>query len=160
MVENERDLTTSELRDIAAWLGGKPWDDLSLDVGSERAYDELYRGEHLSTWLIHWGEEADTGFHDHDLSAGAVHVVRGRVREERLRLGGDPEVREYGPGETFTIEPSDIHRVTHVGDEAALTIHAYSPPLTKTGSYMVEENGVLTRYSMSYEQELRPLKAA
>jgi hypothetical protein len=32
--------------------------------------------------------------------------------------------------------------------------------LLETGSYMVEENGVLARYSMSYEQELRPLEAA
>jgi hypothetical protein len=149
MVENDRDLTADELRDVATWLGEKPWNELSLDVGAERAYDELYRGDHLSTWLIHWGDEADTGFHDHDESAGAVHVVRGRVREERLRLGGEPEVREYGPGETFTI-----------GEEPALTIHAYSPPLTRMGSYVVEDSGVLTRYAMSYEHELRPLKAA
>ncbi len=153
----ERDLTEDELRDTAAWLGRKPWHDLLLDLGAERAYRELYRGERLSTWLIHWGHEADTGFHDHDVSAGAVHVIRGRVREERLRLTGPPEAHEYGPGETFTIAASEIHRVTHVGAAPALTVHAYSPPLLRMGAYLVEPSGTLTRHSISYESELRRL---
>lgn len=153
----ERDLTPQELCDTAAWLGGKPWHDLLLDLDAGRSYRELYRGERLSTWLIHWGAEADTGFHDHDLSAGAVHVIRGRVREERLRLGGPPVAREYGAGETFGIGAAEIHRVTHVGDAPALTVHAYSPPLVRMGAYVVEPSGALTRHSISYESELRPL---
>lgn len=153
-------LSPDELRKTAEWLGRKPWHDLCLDVGSRPSYQELYDGERLSTWLIHWGEEADTGFHDHDMSRAAVHVIRGRVREERLCLDGPPEVREYGPGETFTIESSEIHRVLHVGDGPALTVHAYSPPLTRMGSYLVEPTGALTRHAISYEDELRPLEVS
>jgi quercetin dioxygenase-like cupin family protein len=155
MDQPDRELTSAELSETAEWLGRKPWHELCLDVDADRSYQELYRGGRLSTWLIHWGQTADTGFHDHDLSAGAVHVIRGRVREERLRLGGPPVVREFGPGETFTIEASEIHRVVHVGDEPALTVHAYSPPLTRMGAYMVEEDGTLTRHSISHEVELR-----
>ena len=33
-------------------------------------------------------EDQDTGFHDHDLSDGAVAVAGGSVREDRLLLGG------------------------------------------------------------------------
>ena len=154
------DLTLDELGEIAEWLGLKPWHDLCLDVDSRRSYQELYRGERLSTWLIHWGEEADTGFHDHDASSAAVHVIRGRVREERMCVDGPPEAREYGPGETFTIDSSEIHRVLHAGEEPALTVHAYSPPLTRMGSYLVEPSGALTRHSVSYEAELRPLEVA
>ena len=77
------------------------------------------------------------------------------MREERLRSRGPPEVREYGPGETFTIEASEIDRVLHVGDEPALTVHAYSPPLTRMGAYVVEGDGTLTRHSVTYESELR-----
>ena len=84
------------------------------------------------------------------------------ARDPRARARGAPaprrrrrEVREYGPGETFTIEASEIHRVVHVGDEPALTVHAYSPPLTRMGAYMVEDDGTLTRHSVSHETELR-----
>jgi quercetin dioxygenase-like cupin family protein len=153
----DRDLEISELRELAAWLGAKPWHDLCLDLDTDRSYQELFSGRHLSTWLIHWGETADTGFHDHDLSAGAVHVIRGRVRDERLALGGEPAGREYGPGETFEIAASDIHRVLHVGEQPALTVHAYSPPLVRMGAYMVEPSGKLTRHSVPCKQELRPL---
>lgn len=156
----ERDLSAEELRETAAWLGRKPWHDLLLDLDADRSYRELYRGERLSTWLIHWGDSSDTGFHDHDLSAGAVHVIRGRVREERLRLTGAPEAREYGPGDTFAIAASEIHRVLHVGDTPALTVHAYSPPLLRMGAYLVEPSGALTRHSVPCESELRPLDGA
>ena len=151
------DLTLAELWETASWLGSKPWHDLCLDFDADRSYQQLFSGRRLSTWLIHWGETADTGFHDHDLSGGAVHVIRGRVREERLRLGGAPEAREFGPGETFSIEASEIHRVLQAGDEPALTVHAYSPPLVRMGAYVVEPSGALTRHSISYEHELRPL---
>jgi hypothetical protein len=49
--------------------------------------------EHLTAWLICWMDDHDTGFHDHDISAGAVAVVSGRVREERLTIDGPPRDR-------------------------------------------------------------------
>ena len=156
----DHDLGTPELRDLADWLGHKPWHDLCLDFDVDRSYQELFAGRRLSTWLIHWGQTADTGFHDHARSAAAVHVIRGRVRDERLKVGREPSGTEYGPGQTFTIEPSDIHRVLHVGDEPALTVHAYSPPLLQMGAYMVETDGTLTRHTIDHTQELRPLEVS
>jgi hypothetical protein len=41
-----------------------------------------------------------------------------------------------------------------------VTIHAYSPPLVRMGSYTIEPNGQLRRYAVSYETELRQLDAA
>ena len=128
-----RDLTPAELCAVAEELGRRRWRGIALDLDADRSWQEVPAGDRLSSWVIHWGETADTGFHDHDLSAGAVHVVYGRVREERLRLGGPPECREYGPGETFTIAASEIHRVLHVGAGPALTVHAYSPRLAADG---------------------------
>jgi hypothetical protein len=40
----------------------------------------------------------DTGYHDHDLSSGAVAVTAGAVREERLVLGGPPAARTVSAG--------------------------------------------------------------
>ena len=39
----------------------------------------------------------------------------------------------------------------------AVTIHAYSPPLVRMGSYLVEPSGQLLRLRVSYEDELRLL---
>ena len=102
----------------------------------------------------------DTDYHDHDLSAGAVGVAAGAVREERLVLGGEPATRTAAVGESFTFGPADIHRVSHAGAEPAVTIHAYSPPLWRMGTYAVAPDGSLRRASISYAEELRPVDAA
>jgi hypothetical protein len=38
----------------------------------------------------------------------------------------------------------------------AVSIHAYSPPLWRMGSYAVGPDGTLRRQSVSYAEELRP----
>jgi len=49
--------------------------------------------------------------------------------------------------------------VLHAAGEPAVTIHAYSPPLVRMGSYTVEADGRLRRFAVSYETELRQLDA-
>jgi hypothetical protein len=66
-------------------------------------------------------------------------------------------VRQFRPGQTFDFAASDIHRVLHVGDQAAVTLHAYSPPLWRMVAYAVREDGMLARHSVSYAEELYPL---
>jgi hypothetical protein len=154
-----RDLERAELRRLVAELASQPeaWRDLVRHDSSQRIYRQLWRDEHVVAWLICWMHDHDTGFHDHDLSAGAVTVVAGAVCEERLALGGPPLVRTFGRGQTFDFAASDIHRVLHVGDEPAVTLHAYSPPLWRMGAYAVRADGVLARHSISYAEELYPL---
>ena len=157
-----RDLSAHELVSLVAGLGRRPelWAHLVRHDPSRRVYEELWRDDHVAVWLICWIEDHDTGFHDHDLSSGAVTVASGSVCEERLAVGGAPLVRTFGAGETFDFSASDIHRVLHVGDEPAVTLHAYSPPLRRMGSYAVRDNGILTRVSLPYADELRPLSEA
>jgi predicted metal-dependent enzyme (double-stranded beta helix superfamily) len=154
-----RDLSREELERFARDLGSRPqlWRTLAVHAAAERQYHELLRDEHLSAWVICWMDGHDTGFHDHDLSAGAVAVVAGRVREQRLVLGGPPLDRGYGAGEAFSFSPADIHRVRHDGTEPTVTIHVYSPPLARMGAYHVDDEGVLRRRTMASDEELRPL---
>jgi hypothetical protein len=154
-----RDLERAELRRLVTELRAAPhlWADLVHHDPAQRLYRQLWRDEHVVAWLICWMHDHDTGFHDHDLSAGAATVVAGAVCEERLVLGGAPLVRRFGPGEAFDFAASDIHRVLHVGEAPAVTLHAYSPPLWRMGAYAVRENGVLARHSVSYAEELHPL---
>ena len=110
-------------------------------------------------WLICWMDGHDTGFHDHDISSGAFTVVSGRLREERLRFGAAASSITPDPGMSTQFAPTDIHRVVHEGDGPAVSIHAYSPPLVRMGSYVVEEGGALLRQPIGPVEELRPLAA-
>ena len=53
------------------------WITWSSHDSTQRVYEELLSDEHLTAWLICWMDDHDTGFHDHDVSAGAVAVVSG-----------------------------------------------------------------------------------
>ena len=152
-------MTSAELVEFVQGLASRPhlWSHLVEHDRAARTYSELLRDDDVAARLICWMDDHDTGFHDHDVSRGAVAVVSGSVREDRLLLGGPPATRVAGPGDTFTFEASDIHRVRHAGAEPAVTLHAYSPPLWRMGAYEIEPEGRLLRHSVSYAEELRPL---
>jgi predicted metal-dependent enzyme (double-stranded beta helix superfamily) len=156
-----RDLVGPELEAFVAELADRPelWIGHVRHDPTQRSYAELASDPHLTAWLICWMDDHDTGFHDHDLSSGAVAVVSGAVREERLALGADPLRRTFGAGQSFHFSASDIHRVRHAGSDPAVTLHVYSPPLLRMGAYAVGADGVLARHAMSYADELRPLGA-
>jgi predicted metal-dependent enzyme (double-stranded beta helix superfamily) len=153
-----RDLSGPELEAFVSELADRPelWIDLVKHDRTQRVYEELLSDEHLTAWLICWMDEHDTGFHDHDVSAGAVAVVSGAVREERLAIAGPTRNGVFRAGGSFHFCASDIHRVSHAGSDPAVTLHVYSPPLLRMGAYVIGDDGVLARHPMSYTDELRP----
>ena len=157
-----RDLSGPELQSFVAELAGRPelWIHLVKHDSTQRQYEELFSDDHLTAWLICWMKGHDTGFHDHDGSAGAVTVVSGAVREERLVIDGPPHKRVCTVGDLFQFSPADIHRVRHVGSDPAVTLHVYSPPLQRMGAYLVDEHGALVRHPVSNTEELRPLRVS
>ena len=156
-----RDLEQPQLRALVERIAADPeaWTHLVRHEPDARTYEQLYRDDHVGIWLICWLDDHDTGFHDHDLSSGALAVARGAVREERLRVGGVPASRTLRAGEALTFAANDIHRVSHAGTEPAVTVHAYSPPLWRMGAYEIAPDGMLHRHSVSYAEELRPIDA-
>jgi predicted metal-dependent enzyme (double-stranded beta helix superfamily) len=156
-----RDLSVGELREFVGALAQRPelWLHLVTHDSEQRRYEPLLSDDHVTAWLICWMSDHDTGFHDHDASAGAVAVVSGRVREERLSLSGPPRERLFAAGQLFHFSCADIHRVRHAGSDPAVTIHAYSPPLLRMGAYVVDEHGLLERRPMTPAEELRPMLA-
>jgi len=155
-------LGVADLRGLVTQLAAEPdvWKPHVRHVPEQRTYALLRHDEDIMAWVISWMDTHDTGFHDHDLSSGAVAVLAGQIREERLRLGGGPLVRTFEPGDVFDFVASDIHRVAHGGGGPAVTLHAYSPPLWRMGAYEIGGDGGLRRHSLSYAEELRPLTAA
>ena len=82
------------------------WIDLVKHDTTQRIYEELLSDEHVTAWLICWMDEHDTGFHDHDVSCGAVAVVSGAVREERLAIDGPHAQRRLSaPARASTSPP-------------------------------------------------------
>ncbi len=157
-----RDLSGPELERFVTELAERPelWIHLVKHDATQRVYEELLSDEYVTAWLICWMEDHDTGFHDHDVSAGGVAVVSGAVREERLTIEGPPAKQVFKAGSSFHFSPVDIHRVRHEGSDPAVTIHVYSPPLLQMGAYVIGADGVLARHAQSYREELRPLQAS
>lgn len=153
-----RDLDGPELEAFAVELSERPelWIGHVRHDPTQRSYTELLSDEHVTAWLICWMDDHDTGFHDHDRSSGAVSVLSGSVREERLALAGEPLRRTFRAGGSFHFSASDIHRVRHAGKDPAVTLHVYSPPLLRMGSYEVGDGGALIRHPVSYTEELKP----
>jgi quercetin dioxygenase-like cupin family protein len=154
-------LEIPELRVLVAGLAAdtERWSHLVRHDPEQRVFERVIDEPEVEGWLICWMHGHDTGFHDHDLSSGAVTVVGGAVYEERLGLGqNDSSV--YRAGDTFDFTASEIHRVTHWGDEAAVTLHAYSPRLRRLGAYAISPGGALKRHPLGYGEELRPVAIA
>src|SRR4051795_12726543 len=116
-------LEIPQLRTLVAELasGHERWRQLVRHDPVNRVFERLVDEPAVEAWLICWMPGHDTGFHDHDLSSGAVTVVSGAVREERLGIGANAS-RAYLTGETFDFTPAEIHRVTHAGDVGAVTL--------------------------------------
>jgi len=156
-----RALDQRELVSLVDELAGRPelWKgDLSPSV-QRRQYVSLHRDQYVDVWAICWSGGSDTGWHDHDVSSGAVRVVRGSIIESSPCIGGQHRVRAIPAGESFGFGPDHIHRL--VGDEPdSVTVHAYSPPLWRLGQYSISQDGLLRRVSVSYAEELRPLDPA
>ena len=150
-------LSLDELRRFATTLAESPerWSHLVRHADDVRVYEQIWDDEDVNAWVICWTEDQDTGYHDHDLSGAAIAVISGQVREERLRLGRSPLTRTVQGGSTFTVPPASIHRVLHAGESPAVTIHAYSPPLVRTGAYRTGSHGELERESITIDEELR-----
>jgi mannose-6-phosphate isomerase-like protein (cupin superfamily) len=150
-----------ELRELVTRVSAEPerWQHLVRRDKPERHFEQLWRDADVDVWVISWANGNDTGFHDHDVSSGAVAVVEGEVIEERLALGGVPRELRHRAGEAFDFDASHVHRMRQDSHVPAVTIHAYSPPLWRMGSYVIGSDGTLRRQSISYAEELRPVEA-
>ena len=84
-----RDLEPEELRELVVSLAADPdqWAHLVGFDDDERVYASLHRDTHVDVWLLCWTPVNDTGWHDHDISSGAVAVVAGELVENNLRVG-------------------------------------------------------------------------
>jgi predicted metal-dependent enzyme (double-stranded beta helix superfamily) len=121
------------LRQLVLDLAASPqrWLHLVEYDPARRWYQRLLREEDREVWLLSWLPGQRTGFHDHGRSAGAFTVVQGCLRE-RTAPGGRPEAAGAMllPGSVRSFGPRYIHDVGNESAAPAVSVHAYSPPLT------------------------------
>ena len=156
---NELDATALRHRLVGWAQREEAWSALVRHDSDERVHELLHRDDEVEIYVVCWMDGHDTGFHDHDESAAAITVLSGTLSEERLALGGPVEVT-LGAGETVTIAREAIHRVRHTGETAAVSLHAYSPPLQRVGTYEVAADGALLRHPRPPDVTLVPASAA
>jgi hypothetical protein len=156
-----RDLARNELACLADEIAGQPglWSQHIAFSREGRHYVCLYRDDHVDVWLLCWISGSDTGWHDHDGSAGGVRVVTGALTESNPRIGGAHVAVLMPAGTSFSFGPDHIHRLTGTAAQS-VSIHAYSPPLQRMGRYSIDDRGIMRRAPMSYAEELRPIAAA
>jgi hypothetical protein len=155
-----RCLDKRELRELVDGLAQdtESWREHVAFPDGRRHYVSLHRDEYVDVWLLCWTPENDTGWHDHDISSGAVAVVDGTLKEYNPRIGGSHVEVAVEEGVSFAFGPEHIHRLVGAADQS-VSIHAYSPPLWRLGQYSIDDGGVMRRVSVSYADELRPLNA-
>ncbi|WP_405141024.1 cysteine dioxygenase family protein [Sphaerisporangium sp. NBC_01403] len=158
----DRFLDKRELRDLVEDLAERPelWSHHVTfgESGEARHYASLYRDSYVDVWLICWRPDDDTGWHDHDVSSGALRVVEGTLKESNPRIGGEHLETLLSEGDAISFGPDHIHRVNGHA-ETSVSIHAYSPPLWRLGQYSISTDGVMRRVSLSYADELRQTEA-
>ena len=128
-VPMDRDLDPTQLEALANHIAAHPeqWAEHIAFDSEERVYVSLHRDHHVDVWLLCWTPENDTGWHDHDVSSGAVAVAQGRLVEHNLALGTAAR---------------------------SVSLHAYSPPLVRLGQYSFDRTGLMRRLVVAYTEEL------
>jgi predicted metal-dependent enzyme (double-stranded beta helix superfamily) len=129
--------------DVAA--GRYPYVDYDAE---NRWHQRLYRDPRLDIWLISWLPTQGTQLHDHGGSAGAFTVLSGQLSEAVYRRNpANSSLTEYQrrAGAAVGFGRHYVHDVRNLGDEPAVSVHAYSPPLTRMNYYDVDGDGALRR---------------
>jgi quercetin dioxygenase-like cupin family protein len=104
----------------------------------------LLATEECDVWLLRWPPGTGVTPHDHGGSSGAFTVVRGELTEVRWDAAL-PYERFVSPGQVVSIEAGVVHDVLARDASPALSIHAYSPPLSSMGFYDATGQGLLVR---------------
>jgi predicted metal-dependent enzyme (double-stranded beta helix superfamily) len=119
------------------------WPGLVRFAADRRWYGRLELTESYEIWLLAWLPGQRTGFHDHGDACGAFAVVRGEL-EETLARSGSPVTRRRTArhGSVTAFGPRHLHNVGNDSGTPAVSVHAYSPPLTAMRRYEMAPSGL------------------
>ncbi len=108
-----------------------------------RWWKRLHGDAESDVWLLTWMPDQLTELHDHGDATAAFTVVQGALEEVRVSPVGALVAEELRPGRTQWVAPGVVHDVRNVSVLPAVSIHAYSPPLTQMTYYRQDTAGAL-----------------
>jgi predicted metal-dependent enzyme (double-stranded beta helix superfamily) len=110
----------------------------------ERWYQRLALTGHLEVWLLSWLPGQSTGFHDHGAAVGAFTVAQGELTERTVPAGQATAVgRACVPGRARPFGPEFVHDVVNASAAPAVSVHAYSPPLSAMRRFELTTGGLV-----------------
>lgn len=122
----------------------------------------------MDVWLISWLPSQGTQLHDHGGSSGAFTVLSGTLTEAvPCGFGGRLSIRDSVPSARLVSgvrSPLHPRRAQYVG-RSAVSVHAYSPPLTSMTYYDVRDGDLTTITSVATDDpklkaDLQPARRA
>ncbi len=107
-------------------------DSLPLVPGVPRRYAKLLATAQYDVWLIAWAAGGAIELHDHGGSTGVARVIEGELVEMYTDLTARHPLRSatIGAGDSVAVAATRVHEVWNPGPGRALSVHAYSPPLS------------------------------
>lgn len=130
------------------------WRSLARFDASGRWWRRLHGNDNADIWLLTWLAGQGTELHDHGGSSGAFLVVQGELTEVRV-LPQPLETRTatIPSGKPVAITPSTVHDVYNAGPAAAISLHAYSPPLSAMSFYAQHPSGLARVRTVSTRED-------
>jgi predicted metal-dependent enzyme (double-stranded beta helix superfamily) len=129
------------VREIAA--AEQSWRPIVQFSAERRWYRRLVLAEDHEIWLLSWLPGQHTGFHDHGEARGAFAVAEGELRETLARPGRNRVRNRCASAGSVTIfGAAHLHDVSNAATTPALSVHAYSPPLTAMRRYEMTSAGL------------------
>lgn len=130
------DLLRAVAADRDLWRGAVRFD------ARDRYWSRLLQTADVDLWLLTWLPGQQTQLHDHGDAAAAVTVLSGAVVELRADASGALSAEHLQPGDAVWVAPGTVHDVAHAGAGPAVSLHAYSPRLTRMTFYEHSRTGL------------------
>jgi predicted metal-dependent enzyme (double-stranded beta helix superfamily) len=119
------------------------WREIAMFCTDERWFQRLELTANYEIWLLTWLPGQHTGFHDHGEAAGAFTVAQGSMLETLARPGSrQTRQRPALEGTVRMFGAEHLHDVANVSGVPAVSVHAYSPPLTAMRRYAMTDTGL------------------
>jgi mannose-6-phosphate isomerase-like protein (cupin superfamily) len=119
------------------------WQAVLRFTPQRRWFHRLTLTDDYETWLLTWLPGQRTGFHDHGGASGAFAVAQGDLRET-LASPGSTRLRHRTArsGAVLSFGGQHVHEVRNAGHVPAVSVHAYSPPLSAMRRYELTGSGL------------------
>jgi hypothetical protein len=141
-------LDTDALVGITDALAARPdlFEHLLVDDEVNRWWLQLFVTENFEVRLLTWEREQSSDWHDHGGSSGAWTVTAGALYEAfRAPDHVSTFDRHHVAGDHGSFGPEHVHDVVYEAGKPAVSIHAYSPPLSGLTVYDRTQFGFVAR---------------